>query len=63
MRPFNIVKDRRFNVLMKTGRLEYKIPLPTTVGRDVHKVFERTRNHVGAMLRASTCHGCQLIEY
>ncbi|EPT01252.1 hypothetical protein FOMPIDRAFT_1091464, partial [Fomitopsis schrenkii] len=51
MRPFNIVKDRGFISLMKTGRPEYKIPSPTTVGRDVRKVFERTRGRVAQMLK------------
>jgi len=38
-RPFNIVSDRGFQNLMKTGRPEYYIPSPATVSRDVKKVF------------------------
>ena len=33
-RPFEIVKDRGFLSLMKTGRLGYWIPSPSTVARD-----------------------------
>ncbi|KAH9912442.1 uncharacterized protein B0H18DRAFT_825556, partial [Fomitopsis serialis] len=51
MQPFNIVKDRGFQSLMKTGRLEYKIPSPTTVGRDVRKVFSRVRERVADILK------------
>ncbi|EPS93909.1 hypothetical protein FOMPIDRAFT_1105541, partial [Fomitopsis schrenkii] len=46
----NIVKDCGFTSLMKTGRPEYKIPSPTTVGCDVHKVFERMQQRVACML-------------
>jgi hypothetical protein len=37
-RPFNIVSDRGFQSLMKTGRLEYHIPSPVTVSCDVKSV-------------------------
>lgn len=52
MRPFNIMKDRGFNCLMKTGCPEYKLPSPTTVGRDVHKVFTRVQQRVAHWLQA-----------
>ncbi|KAG2053515.1 hypothetical protein BDR06DRAFT_982799 [Suillus hirtellus] len=39
LRPFNIVKDRGFQCLMKTGRLEYYIPSPQTISHDVKLVF------------------------
>jgi hypothetical protein len=39
LRPFSIVKDRGFLCLMKTGRPEYYLPLPSTVSRDVRLVF------------------------
>lgn len=52
MRPFNIVKDRGFDCLMKTGRPEYKLPSPTTVGRDVRKVFARVQQRVAHWLQA-----------
>ncbi|EPS93342.1 hypothetical protein FOMPIDRAFT_1091628, partial [Fomitopsis schrenkii] len=51
MRPFNIVKDRGFDCLMKTGRPEYKLPSPTTVGRDVRKVFTRVQQRVARWLQ------------
>ncbi|TFY55495.1 hypothetical protein EVJ58_g8214 [Rhodofomes roseus] len=51
MRPFNIVKDRGFESLMKTGRPEYKLPSPMTVGRDVRKVFGRVKERVGRWLQ------------
>jgi hypothetical protein len=50
-RPFNIVQDPRFKVLMKTGRPEYCLPLPATVSRDVKKVFARVRNRVAKILK------------
>ncbi|TFY58886.1 hypothetical protein EVJ58_g6134 [Rhodofomes roseus] len=51
MRPFNIVKDRGFESLIKTGRPEYKLPSPTTVGRDVRKVFLRVRDRIARWLQ------------
>jgi hypothetical protein len=42
-RPFQIVADRGFQSLMKTGRPEYYIPLPTTVSHNVKKVFVNVR--------------------
>ncbi|KIK34542.1 hypothetical protein CY34DRAFT_26828 [Suillus luteus UH-Slu-Lm8-n1] len=41
LRPFDIVKDRGFQCLMKTGRPEYYIPSPQTISRDVKLVFKR----------------------
>jgi hypothetical protein len=52
-RPFNIVSDRGFNSLMKTGRPEHYIPSPSTVSRDVRQVFVRTRNRISKMLNVS----------
>jgi hypothetical protein len=37
-RPFNIVNDRGFQLLMK-GRPNYYIPSPTTISQDVKHVF------------------------
>ncbi|KAG1745067.1 uncharacterized protein EDB91DRAFT_1050146 [Suillus paluster] len=51
LRPFDIVKDRAFQSLMKTGRPEYYIPSPSTVSRDVRQVFVRTRQRVATMLQ------------
>jgi hypothetical protein len=50
-RPFNIVSDRGFRSLMKTGRPEYYIPSPSTVSRDVKQVFVHTRNRIAKMLK------------
>ncbi|THV04133.1 hypothetical protein K435DRAFT_649829 [Dendrothele bispora CBS 962.96] len=51
MRPFDIVKDRGFVCLMKTGRPHYYLPHPTTVARDVKQVFAKTRKRVADMLQ------------
>lgn len=49
-RPFNIVSDQSFQSLMKTGRLEYYIPSPSTVSQDVKKVFANAQKHIAKML-------------
>lgn len=36
---------------MKTGRPDYYIPSPTTVSRDVKKVFVNVRNRIAKMLQ------------
>ena len=53
MRPFSIVEDDGFKVLMKTGRLEYYIPSPRTVAQDVNHVFKATRQKISLMLQVS----------
>ena len=50
-RPFQIVKDRGFQMLMKTGRPEYHIPSPETVSRDVKKVFVHVRKQIVKLLK------------
>jgi hypothetical protein len=50
-RPFNIVSDCGFQNLMKTGRLEYYIPLLATVSRDVKKVFANAQKRITNMLQ------------
>ena len=50
-RPFQIVKDRGFQTLMKTGRPAYQIPSPETVSRDVKKVFVRVCMRIAKMLQ------------
>ncbi|TFK79585.1 hypothetical protein K466DRAFT_473851, partial [Polyporus arcularius HHB13444] len=50
-RPYQIVGDRAFLQLMKTGRPEYKIPSPSTVSRDVRRVFAKCRGRIARMLR------------
>ena len=60
MRPFEIVKDRGFLSLMKTGRPGYYVPSPSTVSRDVKQVFARTRARVAEMLQV--CGYCTHIQ-
>ncbi|KAG0704063.1 hypothetical protein DFH29DRAFT_802380, partial [Suillus ampliporus] len=40
-----------FQSLMKTGRLEYYIPSPSTVSRDVRQVFVRTHERIAKMTK------------
>lgn len=54
LRPFSIVKDDGFLVLMKTGRPGYYVPSPLTVSRDIKMVFARTRVRIVQLLRVST---------
>ncbi|PIL33222.1 hypothetical protein GSI_04672 [Ganoderma sinense ZZ0214-1] len=51
VRPFNIVKDPGFLVLMKTGRPNYYIPSPSTVAHDVKTIFARTRKRIARLLQ------------
>jgi hypothetical protein len=53
LRPFEIVEDKGFQSLMKTGRPEYYIPSPSTVARDVRMVFARTRERIAKMINVS----------
>ncbi len=65
-RPFSIVADKRFRVLMKTGpgRSEQYVPLPATVGCDVQKVFAATQKCITTMLQVSnTCLRISWITY
>ncbi len=52
-RPFSIVADRGFRVLMKTGpgRSEQYVPSLKTVGHDVRKVFVATHLRIATMLQ------------
>lgn len=52
-RPFQIVNDRGFRVLMKTGRPDYHIPSAQTLSRDVRNVFVRVRKRIGRILQVS----------
>ena len=52
-RPFQIVNDRGFQSLMKTGRPEYHIPSMHTVSRDVKQAFVAARKRVAKMLQVS----------
>ncbi|KZV92057.1 hypothetical protein EXIGLDRAFT_576221, partial [Exidia glandulosa HHB12029] len=51
-RPFSIVEDEGFNILMKTGRPETWIPSSTTVARDVRTVFKNARKRIASLLQA-----------
>jgi len=57
MRPFDIVQDRGFRSLMKTGRPEYYIPSRSTVSRDVKQVFMNVRKRISTMLKVSALVG------
>ena len=59
VRPFSIVEDRGFKLLMKTGRPEYYIPSASTVSRDVKLVFARTRERVSEMLQVILAFLCK----
>jgi len=50
-RPFQIVNDRGFRTLMKTGRPEYHLPSAETVSRDVKGVFVKVRQRIAKMLQ------------
>ena len=49
--PFQIVNDRGFQSLMKTGRPEYHIPSMQTVSRNVKQVFVQARKRIVNMLQ------------
>ena len=51
LRPFQIVKDRGFRCLMKTGRPEIYIPSPETISRDVRLIYACTRERLAKMLQ------------
>ena len=52
-RPFQIVNDRGFQSLMKTGRPEYHIPSMQTVSRDVKQAFVEARKRATKMLQVN----------
>jgi hypothetical protein len=54
IRPFEIVEDRGFQFLMKSGRPEFYIPSRTTVSRDVKQVFVNARKRIAKILKVST---------
>ena len=51
--PFQIVNDRAFQSLMKTGRPGYHIPSAETISRDVKKVFMMVWQRLAKMLKVS----------
>jgi hypothetical protein len=50
-RPFNIVNDRGFQSLMKTGRPDYHLPSDKTISRDTKQTFVHARKRVATMLQ------------
>lgn len=62
LRPFRLVKDRGFLVLMKMGRPGYYIPSLSTVSHDVKVVFARTRRRVARFLRVHCVRSATLIR-
>ena len=58
-RPFKIVSNRGFQSLMKTGRPNYYIPSPSTISRDVKRVFVKCQERIVKMLKASQQFLCQ----
>jgi len=65
LRPFSIVEDCGFQVLMKTRGPEYYIPSRHTMACDVHMVFAHMRSWIAKMLQASVSidHNKRLIKY
>ena len=53
LRPFEVVQDKGFQTLMKTGRPEYYLPSPSTVARDVRMVFKCMRERIAKMTMVS----------
>jgi hypothetical protein len=49
--PFQIVNDREFQSLMKTGRPGYWIPSAETVSHDVKMVFLNVQKCIAKMLQ------------
>jgi hypothetical protein len=50
-RPFQIVNDRGFRCITKTGRPGYYIPSAETLSRDVRNVFVRVRERIANSLQ------------
>lgn len=57
LQPYQIVSDRAFQCLMKTGRPGYYLPHPSTVSRDVKVMFAATRKQIAQMLQVSAMLG------
>jgi len=60
LRPFKIVKDRGFQSLMKTGRLHYYLPSPSTISRNVKTVFAQTRKRIAKLLQVC-CYWARMV--
>ena len=53
-RPFQVVNDRGFQMLMKTGRPDFHIPSAETVSHDVKNVFVHVRQRIAKMLQVKS---------
>ena len=51
--PFQIVKDRSFQCLMKTGRPAHYLPSMSTIARDIRAVFTQMRKQIATMMMVS----------
>ena len=56
--PFEIVNDRGFHSLMKTGRPEYRLPSPSTVSQNVKSVFLNVRKRIAKTLQVGISSYC-----
>jgi hypothetical protein len=54
-RPFSIVEDVGFIVLMKTGRLHIHLPSAKTVSRDTRAAFVFMQKELALMLKVCQC--------
>ena len=50
-RPFQVINDRGFQMLIKTGRPDFYIPCAETVSRDVKNIFVHVRQQIAKMLQ------------
>lgn len=50
---YEVIKDRGFQCLMKTGHPGYYLPHPSTVSWDVKVVFANAQNQIAKMLQVS----------
>jgi hypothetical protein len=55
-RPFQIVNDPGFRMLMKTGRPDCYIPSAETLSRDVKNIFVRVRACISKTLKVKSVH-------
>ncbi|KAH8088944.1 hypothetical protein BXZ70DRAFT_899408, partial [Cristinia sonorae] len=52
LRPFETVSDEEYIFMMKTGRPELYIPSPSTVSRDLRRMFVNVRVKIARMIQA-----------
>ena len=53
LRPFSIVHDQGFRILIKTGRPEYYLPSSSTVSLNVRLVFANIQKWIAKMMKVS----------